>query len=71
MVYNGSYKVMSNIPKSWDSYQPQVSGFSLVPYDLDGPDQMHFDSDTLGGADGGRSWPTFLGGDDQGLLNVP
>lgn len=25
------------------------AGFSLVPYDLDGPDQMHFDTDTLGG----------------------
>ena len=22
MVYNGYYKVMSNIPKSWDIYQP-------------------------------------------------
>ena len=24
MVYNGYYKVMSNIPKSWDIYQPPL-----------------------------------------------
>ena len=29
MVYNGYYKVMSNIPKSWDSYQPLMNG--VVP----------------------------------------
>ena len=29
-VYNGYYKVMSNIPKSWDSYQPLIVGIETL-----------------------------------------
>ena len=32
MVYNGYYKVMSNIPKSWDIYQPLVNWINSRPF---------------------------------------
>ena len=54
MVYNGYYKVMSNIPKSWDIYQPltvwilkslrgflEIGAVFCIPFPMDFMDGLH------------------------------
>ena len=69
MVYNGYYKVMSNIPKSWDTYQPlSFSGCffptkrspKTVPGRASQQPPAESVASRLGTTDRRSSWPVHL-----------
>ena len=53
--FDFSHLVIKNAPKKRPKHN-SPSGFSLVPFDLDGPNEMHFDAKNLEGWRFSKSW---------------